>query len=196
MRIGQLLPNLLGNALTHGANDQPVRVGASTAHGELVVAVSNGGAPIAPIARERLFQPFFRGHDRGRQGLGLGSHIASEIARLMAGRWWRVRMPSPRHSFSRCRSEGITDRMDQFASIAMLAGCLLLSHYSRAVPGRRAGNVQSSSVTAVMVVEDEPLVRMHDVVFSRTQALTCSKLPMPMMRWLSSATEPTCICWF
>lgn len=85
MRIGQLLSNLLGNALTHGAKDQPVRVDASTAHGELVIAVSNGGAPIAPAALERLFQPFFRGHDRVRQGLGLGLHIASEIARAHDG---------------------------------------------------------------------------------------------------------------
>jgi sigma-B regulation protein RsbU (phosphoserine phosphatase) len=85
MRIGQLLSNLLGNALTHGAEDQPVRVDASTAHGELVIAVSNGGAPIPPAALKRLFQPFFRGHDRVRQGLGLGLHIASEIARAHGG---------------------------------------------------------------------------------------------------------------
>ncbi|HTU12141.1 MAG TPA: PAS domain-containing sensor histidine kinase [Allosphingosinicella sp.] len=85
LRIGQLLSNLLGNALTHGARGQPVRVDATTAHGELVIAVSNGGDPIAPAALERLFQPFFRGHDRVRQGLGLGLHIASEIARAHGG---------------------------------------------------------------------------------------------------------------
>lgn len=80
MRIGQLLSNLLGNALTHGAKDEPVRIKASTDHGELTIAVSNGGAPIPSDVIERLFQPFFRGSDRVRQGLGLGLHIASEIA--------------------------------------------------------------------------------------------------------------------
>jgi sigma-B regulation protein RsbU (phosphoserine phosphatase) len=85
MRIGQLLSNLLGNALTHGAADQPVRVEATTAHDELVIAVSNGGDPIPPAALERLFQPFFRGDDRVRQGLGLGLHIASEIAHAHGG---------------------------------------------------------------------------------------------------------------
>ncbi|MGF7151873.1 sigma-B regulation protein RsbU (phosphoserine phosphatase) [Sphingomonas zeicaulis] len=85
MRIGQLLSNLLGNALTHGAKDQPVRVDATTSLDELVIAVSNGGTPIPPPAIEKLFQPFFRGHDRARQGLGLGLHIASEIARAHDG---------------------------------------------------------------------------------------------------------------
>ncbi|SEI83373.1 PAS/PAC sensor signal transduction histidine kinase [Sphingobium sp. AP50] len=85
MRIGQLLSNLLGNALTHGARDQPVRINASTTHGELVIAVSNGGDPIPPDALERLFQPFFRGQDRVKHGLGLGLHIASEIARAHGG---------------------------------------------------------------------------------------------------------------
>lgn len=85
MRIGQLLSNLLGNALTHGAKDQPVRVDASASLNELVIAVTNSGSPIPPAMIEKLFQPFFRGHDRARQGLGLGLHIASEIARAHGG---------------------------------------------------------------------------------------------------------------
>jgi sigma-B regulation protein RsbU (phosphoserine phosphatase) len=86
VRVGQLLSNLLGNALSHGAKDQPVRLSASTADGELVIAVANGGTPIPLDALERLFQPFYRGDDRGRhQGLGLGLHIASEIARAHGG---------------------------------------------------------------------------------------------------------------
>ncbi len=85
VRIGQLLSNLLGNALTHGAKDQPVRVDATTSLGELVIAVSNGGTPIPEAALGRLFQPFYRGHDRVRQGLGLGLHIASEIALAHGG---------------------------------------------------------------------------------------------------------------
>jgi len=85
VRVGQLLSNLLGNALTHGSKDQPVRVEATTALGDLVIAVSNGGVPIAPAVLDKLFQPFFRGHNRVRQGLGLGLHIASEIARAHGG---------------------------------------------------------------------------------------------------------------
>ncbi|NIJ32442.1 sigma-B regulation protein RsbU (phosphoserine phosphatase) [Sphingomonas oligoaromativorans] len=85
MRIAQLLSNLLGNALTHGAKDMPVWIKATTADGELAIAVSNGGQPIPPATLQRLFQPFFRGNDRLKHGLGLGLHIASEIARAHGG---------------------------------------------------------------------------------------------------------------
>ena len=85
-RIGQLVSNLVGNALTHGANDQPVRMHGTVDSAELVIWVANGGAPIPPRAMERLFQPFFRGEVRAsQQGLGLGLHIASEIAKAHGG---------------------------------------------------------------------------------------------------------------
>src|ERR1700684_2412143 len=72
-RIGQLVSNLVGNALTHGSHDQPVRVGARTGNGILELWVANAGNPIREAARKRLFEPFFRGDVRdSRQGLGLG----------------------------------------------------------------------------------------------------------------------------
>ena len=85
-RLGQLVSNLLGNALTHGARDEPVVLRASTADGWLEISVCNAGSPIPAEAMDRLFQPFFRGGDRpNRQGLGLGLYIASEIARAHDG---------------------------------------------------------------------------------------------------------------
>jgi signal transduction histidine kinase len=85
-RFGQMVSNLLANGLTHGAPDGPVRIHATTLGGELEVSVANGGKPIAPATRERLFQPFFRGEAQPSQnGLGLGLHIASEIAKAHGG---------------------------------------------------------------------------------------------------------------
>jgi sigma-B regulation protein RsbU (phosphoserine phosphatase) len=85
-RIGQLVSNLLGNALTHGDPKAPVRLGAVARDGDLQVWVANAGRPIPEKAMERLFQPFFRGEVRAsQQGLGLGLHIASEIARAHGG---------------------------------------------------------------------------------------------------------------
>ena len=85
-RLGQLVSNLLGNAVTHGDQDEPVRLRAVAGDGMLEVSVSNGGVPIHPQAMHRLFQPFFRGEARrSRQGLGLGLHIASEIAQAHGG---------------------------------------------------------------------------------------------------------------
>jgi sigma-B regulation protein RsbU (phosphoserine phosphatase) len=86
-RIAQLVSNLLGNALAHGDAREPVRLHASTSDDQLTLWVSNAGAPIPQAAMERLFQPFFRGEVRpGQQGLGLGLHIASEIAKAHGGR--------------------------------------------------------------------------------------------------------------
>jgi signal transduction histidine kinase len=85
VRIGQLLSNLLGNALTYGAAGAPVRVTASTDN-RFALAVCNKGTPIPPETRSRLFQPFSRGEEWShQQGLGLGLYISSEIARAHGG---------------------------------------------------------------------------------------------------------------
>jgi sigma-B regulation protein RsbU (phosphoserine phosphatase) len=85
-RIGQLASNLLSNAITHGAADQPIRLEAGTRDDLLEISVANAGEPIPEDVRARLFQPFFRGDARpSRQGLGLGLFIASEIAKAHGG---------------------------------------------------------------------------------------------------------------
>lgn len=85
-RIGQLLSNLVGNALTHGAAGFPVQVEAVTKEGEFRLSVANAGNPISPAAMERLFQPFYRSEVRSSlQGLGLGLYIASQIAQAHGG---------------------------------------------------------------------------------------------------------------
>jgi sigma-B regulation protein RsbU (phosphoserine phosphatase) len=85
-RIGQLAANLISNAVTHGAPGIPIEVEARTRDASFIFSVANGGVPIAPAARERLFQPFFRGAvRRSQQGLGLGLFIVSEIAKAHGG---------------------------------------------------------------------------------------------------------------
>jgi signal transduction histidine kinase len=85
-RIAQMLSNLLGNALTHGAADTPVEVSARTVGDLFELSVTNGGAEIPAAAIARLFEPFARGAVRPDQaGLGLGLYISSEIARAHGG---------------------------------------------------------------------------------------------------------------
>jgi signal transduction histidine kinase len=85
-RIGQMLSNLVANALTHGDSAAPVKVRAAATPEAFELSVSNTGAPIPPETMERLFQPFFRaGVARPGDGLGLGLYIASEIARAHGG---------------------------------------------------------------------------------------------------------------
>jgi signal transduction histidine kinase len=85
-RIGQLLANLLSNALTHGTAETPVRVTASCQSGTFNLSVTNSGKPIPESTRKRLFQPFSRlASDRRLEGLGLGLYIASQIALAHGG---------------------------------------------------------------------------------------------------------------
>lgn len=85
-RMGQLLSNLVGNALQHGAPGTPVVVEASTADGAFVLSVSNSGEAIPPALMPHLFKPFFRASgSTKKEGLGLGLFIASEIARAHGG---------------------------------------------------------------------------------------------------------------
>lgn len=85
-RIAQMFSNLLSNALTHGAENTPVKVGAATENGHFELWVENEGKRIPEEVLTHLFQPFVRKKVRAsQQGLGLGLYIAHEIARLHGG---------------------------------------------------------------------------------------------------------------
>jgi len=85
-RLAQLLSNLVGNAVTHGAPNGPIRVYARSSGGTFDLSVSNAGEPIPPATLARLFEPFSRASAKPhQQGLGLGLYIAREIARAHSG---------------------------------------------------------------------------------------------------------------
>lgn len=86
-RMAQMFSNLLGNAISHGAPDQPIMVDANMDGDVFELSVRNGGDPIPQAALDRLFQPFYRGEVKpSAQGLGLGLYIASQIAEAHGGR--------------------------------------------------------------------------------------------------------------
>ena len=86
-RIGQLLSNLLKNALVHGDPQQPVRISAKSDNGIFKLAVSNGGPKLSRDTIQQLFKPYWRGAlSSTKEGLGLGLFIVSEIARSHAGK--------------------------------------------------------------------------------------------------------------
>jgi signal transduction histidine kinase len=84
-KMGQLFSNLLGNAVTYGDQEKPVRVSARTVNGMFELAVTNYGAPISDKAMGNLFKPYTRGDRPSQQGLGLGLYIASQIAQAHGG---------------------------------------------------------------------------------------------------------------
>ncbi len=88
-RLGQLLSNLLANALVHGAPDRPVDVRAERSAGPrgdtLLIEVRNQGTAIPAAVRERLFQPYTRGGSGSPHGLGLGLYIVKQISDAHGG---------------------------------------------------------------------------------------------------------------
>ena len=85
-RLGQLVSNLVGNAISHGDAEHPIFVDAVLADdGTFTLSVTNRGEEIPQDRMERLFEPFVRGDTRNDKGLGLGLHIASQIAMAHGG---------------------------------------------------------------------------------------------------------------
>jgi signal transduction histidine kinase len=84
-RLAQVVSNLVGNALQYSPEGTPVTVTTYPTDEHMVLEVHNLGPCIAPEVLTHLFEPFRRGATAGRQGLGLGLFIASEIVRGHGG---------------------------------------------------------------------------------------------------------------
>ncbi len=82
-RLGQLISNLVVNALDHGG-DRPVKLLVEGGDDVVTLTVVNWGEPIPPELVPRLFHPFRRGRP-GADGLGLGLYIASQVAQAHGG---------------------------------------------------------------------------------------------------------------
>jgi signal transduction histidine kinase len=87
VRVGQVLSNLLSNALEHGAPTSPVRVSLTADKAAANITVFNEGPQIPLEARTFIFEPYRRadGSHRTGRGLGLGLFIVREIARAHGG---------------------------------------------------------------------------------------------------------------
>lgn len=99
-RLAQVVSNLVGNALQHGAA-APVRVVAAAIDADgIELKVENAGE-IPPDVLPRLFDPFGSGHRENARnaGLGLGLYIVREIVRAHGGDI-RVASAKGRTSFS------------------------------------------------------------------------------------------------
>lgn len=89
-QLEQLLRNLIDNALKYGGDDSPVEVSvATTAKGEVELAVRDHGPGIAPEHLPHLTRRFYRtdpGRSRASGGTGLGLAIVKHIVERHRGR--------------------------------------------------------------------------------------------------------------
>lgn len=58
--LKQLMSNLLGNAITHGSTELPVRAEASADKNFFSLSVCNGGDVMGPDTLKKVFQPYWR----------------------------------------------------------------------------------------------------------------------------------------
>lgn len=91
-RMGQLLSNLLGNALLYGAREGVITVKMWSQAETVCFSVHNDGPAIPEGERERIFRPLERGlrfdeqgEHREPSGLGLGLYICREIVHSHGG---------------------------------------------------------------------------------------------------------------
>jgi two-component system sensor histidine kinase PilS (NtrC family) len=81
-QLRQIVWNLCENAIKYGAGENPaepieLRVGRLPSTARPFLEVADRGPGIAPQHRERIFEPFFTGNERGT---GLGLFLARELA--------------------------------------------------------------------------------------------------------------------
>jgi signal transduction histidine kinase len=88
-RIGQVLTNLLNNALRHTTVGDRVRIGARLDGDAVAVSVSDSGDGIPAEHLDRVFERFYRvdtARDRGHGGAGIGLAIAKAFVEAQGGR--------------------------------------------------------------------------------------------------------------
>jgi PAS domain S-box-containing protein len=86
-RLGQVVSNLVANALHHGAPSTPIDVRLATVGGAAILEVHNAGSPIPADQLAVIFEPYRGAPAKGKKsrGLGLGLYITRQIVLAHGG---------------------------------------------------------------------------------------------------------------
>ncbi len=87
-RIGEVLINLIGNAITYTEAGGSIEVKLEQKDNMLIVSIKDTGPGIPPEAIPKLFSKFFRvggALERGSKGTGLGLYISKSIVEMHGG---------------------------------------------------------------------------------------------------------------
>ena len=99
-RVGQVVGNLLSNALKYSPDGGSVSVTAARDDGRLLVSVADEGIGIPEESRHDVFMPFFRvDQEANPGGTGLGLAISRRIVRQHGGEMDFVSLPGKGSTF-------------------------------------------------------------------------------------------------
>lgn len=90
-RIGQVVSNLVSNAVKYSPKASKVIIHLSSSDDEVIICVEDFGIGLAKEHGERIFERFYRVFDTTDKtfpGLGIGLYISSEIIKRHHGRVW------------------------------------------------------------------------------------------------------------
>ncbi|MCJ7515620.1 MAG: ATP-binding protein [Dehalococcoidia bacterium] len=90
-RIGQVLTNLVENAVKYSSKGSQIMVGAESSDGAVIISVSDRGEGIPADLSDKVFERFYRGGTvvTGRKdGIGLGLSICRALVEAHGGKIW------------------------------------------------------------------------------------------------------------
>jgi signal transduction histidine kinase len=110
-RIGEVLTNLVENAVKYSPQGTTITIEAYHDDGEFIVSVSDEGVGIPPELHQKVFERFYQANSPAvghKPGAGLGLCICRGIVEAHGGRIWLESEPGrgSKFSFSLLTSEG------------------------------------------------------------------------------------------
>ncbi|MGQ9626302.1 MAG: ATP-binding protein [Anaerolineae bacterium] len=103
LRLGQVVSNLLGNAIKYTPEGGRITVRAFEEDGQVVVSVQDTGIGIPPEEQPRIFEKFYRVKSKeteGISGTGLGLSIVKSVLEKHRGRIWLESRPGAGSTFT------------------------------------------------------------------------------------------------
>jgi two-component system sensor histidine kinase KdpD len=98
-RIGQVLENIVGNALKYAPPGTPITIGASAAAEWVTITIDDDGLGIPESDRALVLEPFHRAgnvRESSIQGTGLGLYICRRLVEAHGGKLWVGDRPEQR----------------------------------------------------------------------------------------------------